>query len=73
VLFRSIVFRVQFRTPPQQNIEQIQKKEEKNLTFSHGSDEEAKKKPVKRDDDKPGRNDVCSCGSGKKFKKCCGK
>lgn len=20
---------------------------------------------------KPGRNDVCSCGSGKKFKKCC--
>ena len=20
----------------------------------------------------PGRNDVCSCGSGKKFKKCCG-
>src|SRR5688500_13762526 len=21
---------------------------------------------------KPGRNDPCSCGSGKKFKKCCG-
>lgn len=21
---------------------------------------------------KPGRNDLCSCGSGKKFKKCCG-
>lgn len=21
---------------------------------------------------KPGRNDVCPCGSGKKFKKCCG-
>lgn len=21
--------------------------------------------------DKPGRNDPCSCGSGKKFKKCC--
>jgi SWIM/SEC-C metal-binding protein len=20
----------------------------------------------------PGRNDLCSCGSGKKFKKCCG-
>lgn len=68
-----IVFRVQFRTPPQQNIEQIQKKEEKNLTFSHGSDEEAKKKPVKKDDDKPGRNDLCPCGSGNKYKKCCGK
>ena len=21
----------------------------------------------------PGRNDPCTCGSGKKFKKCCGK
>jgi uncharacterized protein len=20
----------------------------------------------------PGRNDACSCGSGKKYKKCCG-
>lgn len=24
-------------------------------------------------DKKPGRNDPCSCGSGKKFKQCCGK
>lgn len=24
-------------------------------------------------DDEPGRNDVCPCGSGKKYKKCCGK
>jgi uncharacterized protein len=22
--------------------------------------------------DTPGRNDPCSCGSGKKYKKCCG-
>jgi SEC-C motif-containing protein len=29
--------------------------------------------PVKRLEPKLGRNDVCSCGSGKKFKKCCGK
>lgn len=25
-----------------------------------------------REQPKPGRNDPCSCGSGKKFKKCCG-
>jgi uncharacterized protein len=25
-----------------------------------------------RHGDKPGRNDLCSCGSGKKYKKCCG-
>lgn len=24
-------------------------------------------------DNKPGRNDPCPCGSGKKYKKCCGK
>jgi preprotein translocase subunit SecA len=28
--------------------------------------------PVKRDADKVGRNDPCPCGSGKKYKKCCG-
>ncbi len=30
-------------------------------------------KPAKRDGEKVGRNSPCSCGSGKKFKKCCGK
>lgn len=29
-------------------------------------------KPVVREEPKVGRNDPCSCGSGKKFKKCCG-
>lgn len=29
-------------------------------------------KPI-RAEKKPGRNDPCSCGSGKKYKKCCGK
>ena len=28
--------------------------------------------PVRRDEPKVGRNDPCTCGSGKKFKKCCG-
>lgn len=28
---------------------------------------------VKRDGEKIGRNDLCPCGSGKKYKKCCGK
>lgn len=29
-------------------------------------------KPVQRVVDKTGRNDPCPCGSGKKYKKCCG-
>jgi hypothetical protein len=28
--------------------------------------------PVRRTEPKPGRNDPCPCGSGKKYKKCCG-
>jgi preprotein translocase subunit SecA len=34
--------------------------------------EEGVRKPVVRED-KIGRNDPCPCGSGKKYKKCCGK
>ncbi len=30
-------------------------------------------RPYRRGAAKLGRNDPCSCGSGKKFKKCCGK
>ena len=32
---------------------------------------ETEKKPVKKAE-KVGRNDPCPCGSGKKYKKCCG-
>jgi uncharacterized protein YecA (UPF0149 family) len=29
-------------------------------------------RPIRRTEPKVGRNDPCPCGSGKKFKKCCG-
>ena len=38
---------------------------------SHGDEGDEKKKPM-RVKKKPGRNDPCPCGSGKKYKKCCG-
>ncbi|MFP4104528.1 MAG: preprotein translocase subunit SecA [Phycisphaerae bacterium] len=37
------------------------------------STEQTKVQTIKRDMPKVGRNDPCPCGSGKKFKKCCGK
>ncbi|MBJ80595.1 MAG: preprotein translocase subunit SecA [Myxococcales bacterium] len=37
-----------------------------------GSPAKEKQKTVRRSDKKVGRNDPCPCGSGKKFKKCCG-
>ncbi len=37
-----------------------------------GSDGSVKKQPVRRTEPKVGRNDPCPCGSGKKYKQCCG-
>ena len=34
---------------------------------------EASRQPVTREGDKIGRNDDCPCGSGKKYKRCCGR
>ena len=34
---------------------------------------ENKPQPIKNDGPKVGRNDPCPCGSGKKYKNCCGK
>ncbi len=34
---------------------------------------DATREPAKRDSKKVGRNDPCPCGSGKKYKNCCGK
>ena len=57
---------------------QIQKPVERErvaeeTSASHGEDEgDTKKQPV-RNDNKVGRNDPCPCGSGKKYKNCCGR
>lgn len=40
---------------------------------SHGSDDKSLKKEPVRNDNKVGRNDLCPCGSGKKYKSCCGR
>ncbi len=39
---------------------------------SSSSDGTLKKEPVRNKDKKVGPNDPCPCGSGKKYKKCCG-
>ncbi len=45
------------------------------MVLSHGGDgsEQARVTPIKRQGSKVGRNDPCPCGSGKKYKRCCGK
>ncbi len=43
------------------------------ITTTSGSDDDARPKVEQRRMKKIGRNDPCPCGSGKKYKKCCGK
>ena len=54
--------------------EQVEREEVVKITgTSSGSDDQGKKKtPVKKQQE-VGRNDPCPCGSGKKYKQCCGK
>ncbi|MEJ2657474.1 MAG: preprotein translocase subunit SecA, partial [Desulfobacterales bacterium] len=66
----GILFRIQISEP--KNIADLQQPKEQKLVFSSG-DEPAKKNPVKRTQEKVGRNAPCPCGSGKKYKKCCGR
>ena len=49
----------------------IEREEVKNIKTNDGK-EGVKSKP-KKADKKVGRNDLCPCGSGKKYKQCCGK
>jgi preprotein translocase subunit SecA len=66
----AILFRIQIAAP--ERMETLQRPREQRLTFS-GSGEPARKAPAHRSPDKVGRNSPCPCGSGKKFKKCCGR
>ncbi len=65
----EILFKIQISSPSQ--VDTLKKKEQENLTFSH-SDGASIKQPVKRSSQKVQRNDLCPCGSGKKYKRCCG-
>ena len=49
----------------------IEREEVKNIKTNDGK--EGVKSIPKKADKKVGRNDLCPCGSGKKYKQCCGK
>ncbi len=53
-------------------LERKQQRQQRNLQFQAGPAQAEAPKPV-RAGAKVGRNDLCPCGSGKKYKKCCGK
>ena len=66
----KMLFTIQVKTEEAPKREQVAKP----TTASHGGDGDGseKKQPIKKGK-KIGRNDPCPCGSGKKYKKCCGR
>ena len=83
-LFQDLLFRIKENTlrslchlriekaPAEEEFKH--EEQETDLKYA-GSDSsgDSKKEPVRRKEEKVGRNDPCPCGSGKKYKKCCGK
>jgi preprotein translocase subunit SecA len=67
------VFRLNTQRLDAQAIEKKRKKELESLSMISASVDNAEEKvSARRDADRVGRNDDCPCGSGKKYKKCCG-
>jgi uncharacterized protein YecA (UPF0149 family) len=65
------------RDPGSEKFRDRERKERDYKKQLPGEDEEPLPPPVEPikggGDGKPGRNDPCPCGSGKKYKLCCGK
>jgi preprotein translocase SecA subunit len=54
---------------------EMQQPHPQRMVLSHGGEnvQPARVLPARRQGEKVGRNDPCPCGSGKKYKRCCGK
>lgn len=82
-MFNEMTYNIQYNTIRMlfavtiKRQEEVQQEEEQQkervdiLNARHGDEEPVKKMPVSVQ--KVGRNDPCPCGSGKKYKHCCGK
>jgi len=70
----STLFRVQIVQQDEvARMEEEQRRREQEIELNRkAAGEEVERKPVQRAEEKIGRNAPCPCGSGKKYKKCCG-
>ncbi|MFC1854785.1 preprotein translocase subunit SecA [Candidatus Dependentiae bacterium] len=72
-IVRSI-FKLRSSHLSQEAIDNIEREKEKELSeIKVGGDETSGQQTIKRSKPKVGRNAPCTCGSGKKYKHCCGK
>ena len=69
----STLIRIQLAREDQVSaLEEERRRKQQEMEMSR-SDEAQENKPSRREGAKVGRNAPCPCGSGKKYKKCCGK
>jgi preprotein translocase subunit SecA len=59
------------RIQKEEEVQEMRDKQQLDYVMSRGEDK-PESATVKRQKEKVGRNDPCPCGSGKKYKKCCG-
>ena len=72
-LFKAQIAGTAESTPtPQQPRHQRMSAHRGTLSTSHGNSGETPVQTVRRQGEKVGRNATCPCGSGKKYKRCCG-
>ncbi|OGQ87865.1 MAG: preprotein translocase subunit SecA [Deltaproteobacteria bacterium RIFOXYD12_FULL_56_24] len=70
----STLFRLQLvRDEEVAELEREQRQQRQPMQLSRGVDEDDEHKPFSREGEKIGRNSDCPCGSGQKYKRCCGK
>ena len=70
----STLFRLQLvRDEEVAELEREQRQQRQPMQLSRGAEGEEEHMPFAREGDKVGRNSDCPCGSGKKYKRCCGK
>jgi preprotein translocase subunit SecA len=68
----SLLLRIRpMRERETEELENLHRKQQ-HISYGRGKDNN-KPKTFKRKEKKVGRNDPCPCGSGKKYKKCCGR
>ncbi|WP_411682546.1 preprotein translocase subunit SecA [Clostridium thailandense] len=76
-MFEEMIYNIKLDTIKYLFHVQIQKAPErervvKEIHTNQSGDDSVKKQPVKKEKT-TGRNDLCPCGSGKKYKNCCGR
>ncbi len=64
------LFHLRLRQPQDYAARERERERQAALSYSHGDGGE--RRPVTKEAKKVGRNAPCPCGSGKKYKKCCG-